>query len=131
MTTIRITGNPEEVRRIFEGIKDHIPTVLEVNEYDQREGSDISIYIVCMEQLQKDAKGNLQDWAIIEYCRQWRTTPEIKKYFSMSYEETREICDRLYACGALGRRLIDKSYGYIDRGLLHRCSDCMHYQELT
>ena len=130
MTEIRITGNEEEVKRIIESIRPVIPEILEINQHDRSE-TTTSYYLTLMEPLQKDSVGQVQDWAIIEYCQEWRTTPQIKKYFKLEYEQTREICDRLYSQGVLARRLFDKSYGYLDRGKLHRCEDCQHFEPLA
>ena len=128
MTVIRITGNEDECRRIQQAIEPVIPTILEVNNFAQRDGS-YGLYITVMEPLQQEARGDqTQDWAIIEYCKQYRSTPEIKKYFDLEYEQVREICDRLYCSGALSRRLNNKgkAYEYIDRGQVHKCMDCQH-----
>ena len=128
MTLIRITGNEEECRRIQQAIEPVIPTILEVQTYPQRDGG-FGLYITVMEPLQEEAGGdNTQDWAIIEYCKQYRSTPDIKKYFNLEYEQVREICDRLYSSGALSRRLNDKgkAYEYIDRGQVHCCKECRH-----
>lgn len=131
MTTLRLTGQESEIKRIYELIRPMLPEILEVQEYDQRNGSDKSIYVTLMEPLQRDALNNLQDWQIIEYCKVWRSTPDIKKYFDMEYEAVREICDRLYCSGALSRRLMDKRYEYLDRGLLHKCSECDHFVRVS
>ena len=130
MTTLRITGQEAEINRIYELIRPALPEILERQDYDQR-GGDKAIYLTLVEPLQADSFGKLQDWQIIEYCRDWRSTPEIKKYFKLEYEQVREICDRLYCCGALSRRLGDKSYEYLDRGLLHKCSECSHFVRVS
>lgn len=133
MTLIRITGNEEECRKIQQAIEPVIPTILEVQTYPQRDGG-FGLYITVMEPLQEEAGGdNTQDWAIIEYCKQFRSTPDIKKYFNLEYEQVREICDRLYSSGALSRRLNDKgkAYEYIDRGQVHKCEDCQHLRILA
>lgn len=125
MTLLVLSGNKDEIRRIFESIKPELPEILEVSLYNE----DQKMYVTLMEPLQKDAR-IIQDWCIIEYCQTWRSTPEIKKYFKMEYEAVREICDRLYCSGALSRRVRDKSYEYLDRGLLHKCSACSHSEKI-
>lgn len=129
MTKIRITGDEEEVKRIIESIRPVIPEILETDTHWQSD-TTVAYYLTLQEPLQKEAAGQVQEWAIIEYCKEWRKTPEIKKYFGMEYESVREICDRMYSQGVLARRLMDKSYAYLDRGLLHKCADCMHFESL-
>ena len=126
MTLLILSGNKDEIRKIFESIKPELPEILEVSLYND----DQKMYVTLMEPLQKDARLNLQDWNIIEYCQTWRSTPEIKKYFGLEYEAVREICDRLYCSGALSRRVRDKAYEYLDRGLLHKCSTCSHFEKI-
>lgn len=128
MTLIRISGQRSEIDKIIQAITPVIPEILEKQEFNN------SVYLNVIEPLQLDARDNLQDWAIIEYCSEWRTTPEIKKYFNISYEQTREICDRLYASTVLARRLFESTsktkgsaYGYVDRNRLHRCVDCDNF----
>lgn len=131
MTKLKLTGDKEEIGRILEDIKPLLPEIMTRDDYETEGSKEYTIYLVLKEPLQKDAEWNLQDWMIIEYCQQWRTTPQIKKYFNMTYDQTREICDRLFSSGALCRRLNDKVYEYRDRGTVHRCMDCQYYHRIT
>lgn len=118
MTEIRIKGDHKDkvlavIKELFE--------VLEVQDYGN------ATYCTIKDELQKNSENNLQDWMIIEYCKEWRTTPQIMKYFKLEYDTAREILDRLYSSEALGRRLDDKKYAYIDRDIVHRCKDCISF----
>ena len=118
MTEIRIRGDLKN--EVLETIKAQYE-ILETNDYND------AVYCIIKDPLQKISENNLQDWMIIEYCKEWRTTPEIMKYFKLEYDTAREILDRLYASEALGRRLEDKRYAYIDRDIVHRCKECVHF----
>lgn len=118
MTEIRIRGDLKT--EVLETVKKTYD-VLEVNDYDN------AIYVTIKDPLQKNSENALQDWMIIEYCKEWRTTPQIMKYFNLEHDTAREILDRLYSSEALGRRLDDKRYTYIDRNIVHRCKDCVHF----
>lgn len=118
MTEIRIKGDHKDkvlavIKELFE--------VLEVQDYGN------ATYCTIKDELQKNSENNLQDWMIIEYCKEWRTTPQIMKYFKLEYDTAREILDRLYSSEALGRRLDEKKYAYINRDIVHRCKDCISY----
>lgn len=118
MTEIRIKGDHKD--KVLAVIKEQFE-VLEIQDYGN------ATYCTIKDELQKKSENNLQDWMIIEYCKEWRTTPQIMKYFKLEYDTAREILDRLYSSEALGRRLEEKKYAYIDRDIVHRCKDCISF----
>lgn len=128
MTTIRVSGPENEIGPIIERIKAAFPEIVSEKIYDSDREEGVKLaYFNIEEELQKSAKANLEDWAIIEYCHQERKTSEILKYFNLEYDNAKEILDRLTESGALFRDVILKSYHYIDSRKAVYCKDCARF----
>ena len=128
MTSIRVSGPVEEIQGILEIIRSNVPHIMSEKEYrNEDDSNELRVYFSISEELQRAAKDNLQDWAIIEYCSELRTTSEIMHYFQLSYPDAKEILTRLFESGDLVRELCQKSYRYIDSKNVVWCKDCVHF----
>lgn len=129
MTEIRVIGPADEVPEILQIIRDNIPNIIYEREYEPYEHGIIRVSFTVEEKLQMAVKGNLQDWAILEYCEQTRKTGDVMRYFSLTHDVAREMLDRLVNSGDLVRGLSDKTYFYLSRKEAVFCRDCDHWNE--
>ena len=132
MTTIRVSGPSDEIQGILEIIRSNVPHIMSEKEYTNEDfdTNEIRVYFTISEELQRASKENLQDWAIIEYCSDLRTTSEIMRYFQLPYPDVKEILTRLFESGDLVRELSGKTYRYYDAKKVVWCKDCVHFNDI-
>lgn len=130
MTTIRLSAPENEIGPLIERIKAAFPEIVSEKIYDSDREEGVKLaYFNIEEDLQKRAKSNLEDWAIIEYCHELRGTSSIMRYFDLDYDRAKEILDRLVNSGALARELNRKSYSYIDAKKVNWCRNCIYFDK--
>ena len=134
MTCIRIDGPPEVVNQVAGIIKDVVPGITDEKQYNSSyTRGDIIVYIYVQEPNQVIA-GNLKDYQVIEYCRDWRSKSQVANYFSIKFEAAEEILERLTNSGDLVRELNDSGakrhhkYEYVDATKVHLCKCCKHHE---
>ena len=132
MTSIRVAGPPDFVNQIVGMIKKTVPDIVDEKQYnsDYVRG-DIIGYMSVLEPNQVIA-GNLKDYQVIEFCRDWRSKSQVAKYFNLKFEAAEEILERLTDSGDLVRTLNDSGakrhhhYEYIDAQQTVLCKDCAY-----